>query len=210
MWRHHPQTAWLMRRLDEGEIGDLVRIQAEFSFMLDRPDDYRWRDDAGGGSLWDIGAYCVNAARLFYGDEPETVAARLVHAPGASIADASAVGWLDFGRGRLAAFHSSFVSTFSQSLALVGTRGRIDVERPFIGRVDQPTRCRILTAAGERWQTFEPDNAYTHMVQHFRRTVHDTSFALLPAEDGVAQAHVMEALSISGRRLGMPQTVSDD
>jgi predicted dehydrogenase len=205
MWRHHPQTPWILHQLREGEIGDLLRIHAEFSFNLDRPDDYRWRDEHGGGSLWDIGVYCVNAMRLFFGEEPHAASVCLTPAPGARQADATAVGWLDFGHGRVGTFQSSFVSDWRQMLTLTGTHGIIEVERPFIGVLDQPTRCRRVTAKDAHEETFPPDNAYARMVDHFRRAVHDASFALMPAEDGVAQAVVMASLAASGLHGGMPQ-----
>src|SRR5205823_461710 len=34
MWRHHPQTAALVRRVEEGAIGRLRAIRAQFSFQL--------------------------------------------------------------------------------------------------------------------------------------------------------------------------------
>jgi predicted dehydrogenase len=207
MWRHNPQTHWILHQLREGEIGELQRIHAEFSFPLDRPDDYRWRDDMGGGSLWDIGVYCVNAMRLFFGDEPVAVSARATPAPGATHADAKTVGWLDFGNGRLGTFQCSFVSAFRQSLTLIGTRGHIEVDRPFIGALTQPTACRRVVGDEVFEQFFPPSNSFVHMVSHFRRAVQDTSYALTPAEDGVAQAAAMEALAASGRNAGRHQSL---
>jgi predicted dehydrogenase len=209
MWRHHPQTAWLMGQLRRGEIGDLARVHGEFSFNLDRPDDYRWLDEAGGGSLWDLGGYCVNAARLFFGEEPKAASVTAAPAPGATRADVTAAGWLDFGQGRVATFQSSFVSAFRQSLVLTGTTGTIEVERPFMGVFDQPARCRRVTAFGTHEVLIPPDDAYARMIEHFHRAVADPSLALNPAEDGVAQARMMEALATSAANKGAPQVIGE-
>jgi predicted dehydrogenase len=208
MWRHNPQTQWILHQLREGEIGNLLRIDADFSFSLNRPDDFRWRDEYGGGALWDIGVYCINAMRLFFGEEPRTVSTCVALAQGAKQADASAAGWLDFGGGRLGVFHCSFVSVWRQSLSLIGTRGMIEVERPFIGTIERPSVCRLTNGDGMREQHFPPSDSFLHMIAHFRRAVGDASFALMPAEDGVAQALVMESLASSGLNGGRPVSLN--
>src|SRR5438132_1201654 len=52
-----------------GRIGDARSFSGEFSQAV-RPDDIRWRADLGGGALFDLGTYCVNAARYLFRDEP--------------------------------------------------------------------------------------------------------------------------------------------
>ncbi|MCL5270660.1 MAG: Gfo/Idh/MocA family oxidoreductase [bacterium] len=206
MWRHHPQTVWTLDRVIEGEIGTLRRIHGAFSFALDRPDDYRWRDDQGGGALWDIGCYCVNAMRLFLGAEPGAVSARSVPAQPGGRADRSTVAWLDFDNDRLGTFECSFTSSYSQSLTLVGTEGAIRLERP-VTALHMTVTARIEIAGQRREQTFPPENAYQNMIDHFTRGVRDPSFALEPGEDGLAQARVMESLAASAARAGEPMTL---
>jgi len=207
MWRHHAQTAWIERQLRQGEIGELRRIHAAFSFNLDRESDYRWLDEHGGGSIWDIGVYCINAMRLYFGKEPLQVSARsLVLAPGLR-ADRSSVGWLDFGADALGTFECSFQSFYDQSLTLTGSEGLIRVERPFPGL---PLTLAATIQVGETVlrQTFTPENAYEKMFAHFTRAAHDPSFALQPAEDGLDQAMVMEALAQSAAEGGAPRIVA--
>jgi predicted dehydrogenase len=207
MWRHHPQARWIERQLREGEIGELRRIHGSFSFNLDRPEDFRWRDEQGGGALWDIGCYCVNAMRLFFGDEPNTVSARSQFINSSSRTDRSTVGWLDFGQERMGTFECSFTSTYDQSLTLTGTEGLMRIERPFSGLSLKST---AWIQAGDKLTEvpFEPDNAYEHMVAHFTRAAHDPTLALHPAEDGLAQNAVMEALAESAAQEGAPRLVS--
>lgn len=199
MWRLHPQTDWILNQVRHGEIGHLRRIHAEFSFMLNNPEDYRWRDDQGGGAFWDVGCYCVNAARLFFGAEPATVSAAAAIAPGATSADRSAVGWLDFGNDRLATFACSFTSAHRQQLSLIGTEGSIEIEHPFIGLGDRPTAVRVRDAQGlpRHEKIFEPANAFVHLIQHFTRAARDSHLALWPAEDGGEQTRAMTAVARS-------------
>jgi xylose dehydrogenase (NAD/NADP) len=108
MWRHHPQVAWLLDQLVPGRLGELRRLHATFSFNLDRPDDYRWSAAMGGGALWDIGCYGVNAARFFFRAEPEAASFRAWFSSRPDGVDEAAAGWLDFGGGRFATVSCSF------------------------------------------------------------------------------------------------------
>lgn len=205
MWRHHPQVAWVLERVRRGDLGDLRRIHGQFSFRLDRPEDYRWRDDQGGGALWDIGSYCVNAMRLFLDAEPVAVGARSTPVASGSRADRSSVGWLDFGEDRLATFECSFDSVFQQELHLVGTEGSLRLSRPFSSS-NQRTEVLLEIDGEVEAMVFEPLDTYRAMIDHFTRTVRDPSFSLRPAEDGLAQATVMEALAESAQCEGSPVT----
>lgn len=54
------------------EIGDVQRIQADFSFYHPLPDEHRCMNpDLAGGALLDLGVYVLNFARMFSDDWPE-------------------------------------------------------------------------------------------------------------------------------------------
>ena len=74
-WRHHPQATKFRDLIREGVIGEMRLIDAGFSFMLNRPDDIRWKPEMGGGSLYDVGCYPISFARYITGQEPLAVTA---------------------------------------------------------------------------------------------------------------------------------------
>lgn len=192
MWRHHAQIEWARKQVESGAIGKLQRIHTSFSFTLDRPADYRWKPEQGGGALWDIGCYCVNASRYFFGREPEAASvAALIHEK--NRVDESAVGWLDFGNGNHAAFTCSFNAMFHQSIDLIGTEARIWIAKPWL-QVGQETKVMIERDGEKTIQQFEPMNAYAAMIANFTRAVRDDGAALAPGEDGQDQAIAMEGV----------------
>ncbi len=75
MWRHHPRTAHLVSLLAGSQLGTLRQIKMDFSFRID-PGDWRLDAARGGGALYDLGCYAINAARLLAGSEPLEVLAR--------------------------------------------------------------------------------------------------------------------------------------
>src|SRR5205085_163074 len=72
MYRHSPQTERVRLLLDEGAIGELRVVRACFSFAMFDTENIRLRTDVEGGSLMDVGCYCVSGSRLLAG-EPELV-----------------------------------------------------------------------------------------------------------------------------------------
>ena len=81
MWRHHPQAAVLAETLADGVVGRVRAIRAAFGFTLGAADDIRLDPALDGGSLMDVGCYCVSGARLVARSDPDSVHAEQVLAP---------------------------------------------------------------------------------------------------------------------------------
>jgi glucose-fructose oxidoreductase len=116
----------LVRR---GRIGDPKFFNSSFSMQV-RPGDIRTRTETGGGTLYDIGVYCINAARYLFRSEPKEVMAISVNsAPGKlPEIDESTGALLRFERERVAAFVTSFNAADVASYRIVGTKGQLHVD----------------------------------------------------------------------------------
>ena len=84
----------------------------------------------GGGSLYDIGVYCINAARYLFRAEPTEVMAISVNSGTARLdeIDESTGALLRFDGGRVAAFVTSFNAADVASYRIVGTKGQIHLD----------------------------------------------------------------------------------
>ena len=136
MYRLHPMWVEAKRMVDSGAIGDLLAIQSFFSYRNVDPSNIRNIARFGGGALMDVGCYPVNVARLFFGAEPDTVKSSILRDP-AFGTDAVTSAVLDFG-GRHATFTCSTQLEDEQSVLLVGTTGRLEIEIPFNIPPDRP------------------------------------------------------------------------
>ena len=116
----------LVRR---GRIGEPKFFNSSFSMTV-RPGDIRTRKDMGGGSLYDIGVYCINAARYLFRAEPREVMAISVNSGASKLAeiDESTGALLRFEGERVAAFVTSFNATDVASYRIVGSKGHVHVE----------------------------------------------------------------------------------
>jgi glucose-fructose oxidoreductase len=113
----------------KGRIGAPKFFNSSFSLTV-KGDNIRTEKELGGGSLYDIGVYCINAARHLFGAEPKEVMAISVNsgAPKLAEIDESTAALLRFEGERVAAFVSSFNAADVGSYRIVGTKGEIRVD----------------------------------------------------------------------------------
>jgi xylose dehydrogenase (NAD/NADP) len=128
MWRHTPQTVRLLELLPE--IGDLRVIRSHFSFPQPAPGNVRLSASLDGGALMDVGCYCVSAARLIAGAEPEGFAG---HRLGDEV-DLAFAGTMRFPGDVLAHFDCAMNSAHRHELEVVGSEGTLLVRDPWHAR----------------------------------------------------------------------------
>jgi glucose-fructose oxidoreductase len=107
-----------------GQLGALKFFNASFAMTV-RRGDIRTKRALGGGSLYDIGVYCINAARHLFRAEPTQVSAVSINSGLASLSqiDETTAATLRFGDDRVAAFITSFNAADVGSYRIVGTKG---------------------------------------------------------------------------------------
>ena len=188
MWRHNPQTHRLQELVAEGAIGDLRHVHAAFSFRLDDTANIRMRPELEGGSLMDVGCYCVSAARLFCG-EPERVQAEAVTSNGV---DVRFIGLMRFAGDLTASFDCGFDITPRDELELVGSEGSL--------YCDDPWHCRVPIIEWRRGDgeteriELAPVDSYGLELDDMSRAISDGGEPLLGRADALGQARAIEAL----------------
>ena len=109
-----------------GKLGHPRIFNSTFSMQV-RPNNIRLDKDLGGGPLWDIGIYCINAARYLFRCEPEEVFAFATSSGDRRFREVeetvSAV--LRFPDACLASFVCSFGAGDVSAYELVGTKGSL-------------------------------------------------------------------------------------
>ena len=198
MYRLHPLWVEVRRLIAEGAVGELRSVQSFFSYHNVDPNDIRNKVDAGGGSLFDIGCYPVNVARMLFEAEPTEVMAAIRRDPSFGTDVLTSVV-LDFG-GRHATFTCSTQLEDDQRVDIYGTEGRLVVEIPFNIPPDRPTRV-LSIAGGEppldpKIVSHQIDAADQYQVQAdaFSRSIREGAPVPTSPEDAVANLEVMERI----------------
>jgi predicted dehydrogenase len=127
-----PFTLEVLELVRKGKIGEPRYFSASFSFQATLG-GIRTRHETGGGTVYDLGVYCINASRMLFQAEPTQVFAYSI--PGARSGmpgvDDTTSALLRFSGDRLAAFTTSFAAADVSSYRIVGTEGSILVEPAF-------------------------------------------------------------------------------
>jgi D-xylose 1-dehydrogenase (NADP+, D-xylono-1,5-lactone-forming) len=188
MYRHNPQTRRVEELVREGAIGRLQLVRTSFSFPVEGAENIRLDPALDGGSLLDLGTYCVSGARLLAG-EPESVLGRQVI--GQTGVDDLFTGSLVFAEGVHAVFDCGLRMPNRATLEAVGTEGALFVDDPWLCR-----RPGIELSRGDTVERIpvEPADSYRLELDDFARAVAGEGEPLLGREDAVAQARVLSAL----------------
>lgn len=198
MYRFHPQTQKVKQLVDSGTLGDLKVISATFSFLLREEDNIRLSKPLAGGSLMDVGCYCVNVMRHMTGEEP--VSAKAVQHVGAqSGVDETLSGVLVFPSGAFGHFDSSLRTSFAHHYEIRGTNGRIVVGESFVPGADAETLIQHWTPDDYQEYRIAPANQYVLMVEDFNSALLDNRAPRFGPYDGVATMQAIDMLYASAQ-----------
>lgn len=195
MWRYIPQTQRLRELLPS--IGDLQTIRGSFSFRLEDLGDIRMNAGLAGGSLMDVGCYCVSAARLLTGEEPDRVYAESVIGP--TGVDVRMMGILHFPGGVTAELNCGFTSDH-MGVETIGTHGWLRVPDPFHG-------LRGVIIHDDAEIRTEAPNPYRLELESIGAAIRGEGKPLLGRADAMGQARALEGLYRSAAT-GLPVTLA--
>ena len=189
MYRHHPQMLRLRALIDEGAIGELRMISTVHAFHLTRLDDVRLKPELDGGSLMDVGCYCVNAARFLAG-EPVAAAGEQVLTPGG--VDVRFAGVLRFPGDVVAHFDSAFDVPARRWLEAAGSEGAVFVPDAWV--IDKWGLELRRPGAGPEWIEVEKRNKYNLELENLSAAIRGEAEPLLGRDDALGQARAIDAL----------------
>ncbi|MEZ6061202.1 MAG: Gfo/Idh/MocA family oxidoreductase [Planctomycetaceae bacterium] len=136
MWYHTPRAAAMRRIVADGLLGEIRQVTSAFTFRWDEwpMDDIRMQRSTGGGSLMDLGWYCVGATLLFLNRMPTRVFAT---ARWHNDVDVRMNGMLWFDNGLVAGVESGFDAVRRRWIEIAGSKQALvcdDFTRPWEGR----------------------------------------------------------------------------
>ncbi len=195
MYRHHPQFARAREIIQSGQIGEVRLIRSSFSFMLQAPENIRWVKSFGGGALYDLGCYCINATSLLLNEIPSALTARArfggITAP-EEFSDLTTSAILEFSKAH-AVFECSIALPSRQHLEVVGSAGILEL--PEFVHPGQEIGTVVLNGVTEKTVQV---NRYQAMLEHFALVVNgeaELQFAQpADATHPLAQAKIIESV----------------
>jgi predicted dehydrogenase len=191
MYRHNPQTGRLLELVQEGAIGELRVVRSAFSYSLYDADNIRLRTDVDGGSLMDVGCYCVSGSRLLAG-EPKSVTGRAY--VGATGTDWVFAGAMQFPGDVFALFDCGTCLPERDELEVIGTEGSLFLDDPWHCYVPV---IELRREGGTERIELEPVDSYRLELENLADAIAGDAPLVLGSDDALGQARTIEALSHS-------------
>jgi predicted dehydrogenase len=188
-----PANLHLVDLVQSGRIGRPRSFDAVFTESVAEDDIRLEPPGKGGGPLYDIGVYCINAARYLFQAEPESVVGMRASRPQAPLDQASEMlsCALRFPGGRLASFTCGFGAHAVSTLQLVGDAGSLRMTNAFNFRGD-----RQLEAEGHHDQsrTFPETDHFGPQLAYFSDCVIEDRTPEPDGEEGLIDVRIIQAL----------------
>jgi predicted dehydrogenase len=184
-----------------GRLGKLRFFASEFAQQV-RPGNIRTRAELGGGPLYDMGIYCVNAARHVFEAEPEEVVARAARSADKRFAeiDETVQAIMRFPGDGLASFTCSFGAADLGSYKAWGVKGGIELAKAYEMAGEKTLRITLpRESKAPRTRVFPPVDQFAALLVHFSDCILKDRRPVPSAEEGLADIRVLEAITRSLR-----------
>jgi glucose-fructose oxidoreductase len=176
-----------------GKLGEPRIFNSLFGMQV-KEGNIRTQAELGGGTLYDLGIYCINAARYLFQDEPIEVFAYCAARNDRRFKniDEMTTGVLRFPKDRIASFTSSFGAADIASYELIGTKGilRVDPAYEYVMALRQ-----WVTIDGKtRSRTFGRRDQFAPEVLYFSDCITKNIEPEPSGEEGLADVRAIRAL----------------
>jgi len=186
----------LVRR---GHIGEPKIFTSSFALTV-RRGDIRTKRATGGGTVYDLGVYCINAARYLFQSEPVEVMALSVHGGGARLSDIDeATGAvLRFEGERVATFVTSFNAHDAAWYQVIGTKGQVRVDPAY--EYAKGLAYTVTTSNGRtRRKKLGKRDQFAPELLHFSDCILHDRTPEPSGSEGLQDVRIVEALYESAR-----------
>jgi glucose-fructose oxidoreductase len=198
-YRLHFEKATLkaLEVVRQGAIGEPKLFVSSFTMQVEEGNYRKSGPDQGGGAFYDIGVYCINAARHLFEAEPVEVFATTVGGR-AGHAEDSGSAILRFPGDRLATFCVSFGSDKTSEYRVVGTKGSLRAEPGYAHA--KGLELFLETSGGEKHLAFKQRDQFAPELVHFSDCIREGQEPEPTGEEGLADVRVIRALYASAAR----------
>jgi glucose-fructose oxidoreductase len=193
--------------LQRGTIGEPRLFNSMFTMQV-KDENIRLNGELGGGTLYDIGIYCINAARYLFRAEPTEVFAFSANNGERRFRDIDEMtsALLRFPGERLAVFTTSFGAADSADYEVVGTRGRLRMTNAY--EYAAPVTLEITARGKTRKQTFVRRDQFAPELLYFSDCILRGREPEPSGIEGLLDVHIIRSLYESASR-GVPVQLKD-
>ena len=199
MWVHHERTAVMKQKLTDGTLGKLRRVTAAFTFNWNTIPvrNIRTMKEFAGGSLGDLGYYCVRAILWAFEQMPTQVFATARYKVGV---DFNLAGILWFDDERIATLDCGFDTGLRKWFEVAGTRASIVCDDFTVPTSEDTARFWVHGPDGNEQNTVDGCIQEVKMMERFSRIVQSGNIEAEWSDVAVNTMRICDALLESHRQ----------
>jgi predicted dehydrogenase len=208
-YRLHFEAANLeaIKMCRQGTLGELKFFNSTFSYQIkDRKNIRLQPTSVGGGALYDIGIYCINAARYLFKSEPIEVVAFSATSDDPRFINTEEItsAVLRFPNEKLAAFTVSFGAFDSSDYEIIGEKGRIRLENAYEYAAPMEMRTFLQSKDGLKKATkkFKKRDQFSAELLYFSDCIQKNRNPEPSTIEGMADVKIIEAILTSIHKKG--------
>jgi predicted dehydrogenase len=184
-----------------GKLGNLRIFTSEFAQQVTE-DNVRVTEstERGGGPLYDMGVYCINAARYLFRDEPTQVFAVTANDGEKrfkKVEEMTSVV-MRFPEDRIASFTCSFGAADISRFTLIGTKGSLMSDPAYEYAME--INHELMIGGKKRTRTFPKRDQFAAELVYFSDCILQDKEPEPSGLEGLADVRIVEAIYESARR----------
>ena len=202
--QYQPHAREAIKLARAGKLGNVVLM--DMINNQNQGDPAQWRQKrklAGGGSMPDVGLYCLNTARAILGEEPSDVSATIWSPAGdprfAEVED-NVSFTLRFPSGVIANCLTSYGTHRLQRLKLMGTSAWLEMENAFAYEGQRLRVAQLVDGIEQNAEwTIPAHNQFALELDHFAMCIRSGQTPRTPGEEGLQDQIIIDAIYASAR-----------
>jgi predicted dehydrogenase len=180
---------------ESGRLGDLRIFTSEFAQQIAK-DNVRATEsvERGGGPLYDMGVYCINAARYLLRSEPNEVLAVTANNGEDRFRNTEEMDsvFMRFSGERLATFTCSFGATDVSRYSLIGTKGRLTADPAY--EYAMAIKHQITIGQRTKAKTFPKRDQFAAEISYFSDCILNNKEPEPSGLEGLADVRIVQAI----------------
>jgi len=188
--RWHPRMVRLVDYVKAKNIGEIISIDASFTFPASIEGNYRESPEMGGGALFDIGVYPLHAMAALLGDTSDVIIEKCKTNIGPTGIDLTTEWRMRVGES-IATGLASFEMPENQTLTVHGEKESVELlgTQAFTSW-HSPSALRL----GDDTEEFEATDPYQLMIENFGRKIRSENRWVLPLETSLWVQKIVDQL----------------
>ncbi|MEO7988932.1 MAG: Gfo/Idh/MocA family oxidoreductase [Chryseolinea sp.] len=201
--QYEPNNHLIMNWVRNKEYGNAKLLELYNGQNIGDPSQWRLKKSlAGGGSLVDVGIYCLNTCRFLLGEEPESVFGKMYSTPGDNRfkeVEESVLFQLHFPSGVMANCITTYGAHMNRRYRVFTDKGSwFGMDPAFSYR---GVKIESAQAKGKlEWKqspTMEEKNQFALEIDHLSQSILNNTIPFTKGEEGFQDQKIMEAIYMS-------------